>query len=238
MRVFDAEVSELDEGGAYGDSVLQGTELDDTPQVLPQSDQSAQPSIDVPQSSEPLRVQFGSDVQSGDPVFWEPTNTELLFNTNTGIIGTMGTGKTQFTKSLITQLYRNQHQNVAGKPIGILIFDYKADYVKEDFVQATNANVFDLYRLPFNPFALFGDRPMQPVHTANLFRSTLAKAFGLGGKKQQNKIRTLVMDAYQNAGITPQDRSSWKKTCANSQGCMGTLPRPGKSGARFSPCCT
>ncbi len=209
LRVFDAEVSELDEG-AYGDSVLQGTELDDTPQVLPQSDQSAQPSIDVPQSSEPLRVQFGSDVQSGDPVFWEPTNTELLFNTNTGIIGTMGTGKTQFTKSLITQLYRNQHQNVAGKPIGILIFDYKADYVKEDFVQATNANVFDLYRLPFNPFALFGDRPMQPVHTANLFRSTLAKAFGLG-KKQQNKIRTLVMDAYQNAGITPQDRSSWKK---------------------------
>jgi DNA phosphorothioation-dependent restriction protein DptH len=51
---------------------------------------------------------------------------------------------------------------------------------------------------------------MQPVHTANLFRSTLAKAFGLGNK-QQNKIRTLVMDAYERAGIYPQDSVTWKK---------------------------
>jgi DNA phosphorothioation-dependent restriction protein DptH len=107
-------------------------------------------------------------------------------------------------------LHRNQDQNVDGLPIGILIFDYKADYVKEDFVETTNAKVLDLYHLPFNPFAIFGDRPMQPVHTANLFRSTLAKAFGLGNK-QQNKIRTLVMEAYERSGILPQDRSTWDK---------------------------
>lgn len=158
----------------------------------------------------PLKVQFGTDVQTGESVYWEPTNTDKLFNTNTGIIGTMGTGKTQFTKSVITQLYRYQHQNVDGLPIGILIFDYKADYVKEDFVQATNAKVLDLHHLPFNPFAIFGDRPMQPVHTANLFRSTLAKAFSLGNK-QQNKIRTLVMEAYERAGIFPQDRATWTR---------------------------
>jgi DNA phosphorothioation-dependent restriction protein DptH len=161
-------------------------------------------------NTDPLKIQFGTDMQSAQPVYWEPTNTEKLFNTNTGIIGTMGTGKTQFTKSLITQLFRNQLQNVGRAPIGILIFDYKADYVKSDFVEATNANVFELYRLPFNPFALFGDRPMQPVHTANLFRSTLAKAFGLGNK-QQNRIRTLIMEAYDRAGISPQDRKSWSK---------------------------
>jgi DNA phosphorothioation-dependent restriction protein DptH len=158
----------------------------------------------------PLAIQFGTEVQTGESVYWEPTNTEKVFNTNTGIIGTMGTGKTQFTKSVITQLHRNQDQNVDGLPIGILIFDYKADYVKEDFVETTNAKVLDLYHLPFNPFAIFGDRPMQPVHTANLFRSTLAKAFGLGNK-QQNKIRTLVMEAYERSGILPQDRSTWDK---------------------------
>ncbi len=158
----------------------------------------------------PLAIQFGTEVQTGEAVYWEPTNTEKVFNTNTGIIGTMGTGKTQFTKSVITQLHRNQDQNVNGLPIGILIFDYKADYVKEDFVEATNAKVLDLYHLPFNPFAIFGDRPMQPVHTANLFRSTLAKAFGLGNR-QQNKIRTLVMEAYERAGIFPQDRSTWDR---------------------------
>lgn len=158
----------------------------------------------------PLAIQFGTEAQTGEAVYWEPTNTEKVFNTNTGIIGTMGTGKTQFTKSVITQLHRNQDQNVDGLPIGILIFDYKADYVKKDFVAATNAKVLDLYHLPFNPFAIFGDRPMQPVHTANLFRSTLAKAFGLGNR-QQNKIRTLVMEAYERAGIFPQDRSTWNR---------------------------
>lgn len=160
--------------------------------------------------TEPLKVQFGKDVQSSEVIYWEPTNTEKLFNTNTGIIGTMGTGKTQFTKSLITQLVRNQSYNVGGAPIGILIFDYKADYVKDDFVQATNAKVYDLFHLPFNPFAVFGNRPMQPMHTANLFRTTVAKAFGLG-PKQQNKVRTLVMDAYKAAGIYPEDPSTWSK---------------------------
>lgn len=166
--------------------------------------------VDAEPTAGPLAIQFGTEVQTGEAVYWEPTNTEKVFNTNTGIIGTMGTGKTQFTKSVITQLHRNQDQNVDGLPIGILIFDYKADYVKEDFVEATNAKVLDLYHLPFNPFAIFGDRPMQPVHTANLFRSTLAKAFGLGNR-QQNKIRTLVMEAYERAGIFPQDRSTWDR---------------------------
>lgn len=161
-------------------------------------------------ATEPLVIQFGTDVSSNQPVLWEPTNTEKLFNTNTGIIGTMGTGKTQFTKSVITQLVRNQHKNVCGTPIGILIFDYKADYIKNDFVNATGAKVFDLFHLPFNPLAIFGDRPMQPMHTANLFRTTMAKAFGLGAK-QQNKARTLVMDAYEAAGVLPHDKSTWAR---------------------------
>lgn len=161
-------------------------------------------------NSDPLIIQFGTDISTNQPVVWEPTNTEKLFNTNTGIIGTMGTGKTQFTKSVITQLVRNQCKNVGGTPIGILIFDYKADYVKDEFIEATGAEVYELYHLPFNPLAIFGDRPMQPMHTANLFRSTIAKAFGLG-PKQQNKIRTLVMDSYEAAGIWPQDKSTWGK---------------------------
>ena len=65
--------------------------------------------------AEPLKVEFGKDVQSGEVIYWEPTNTEKLFNTNTGIIGTMGTGKTQFTKSMITQLVRNQQNNVGQR---------------------------------------------------------------------------------------------------------------------------
>jgi len=156
----------------------------------------------------PLTIQFGRDVQTGDVVYWEPTNTEKLLNTNTGIIGTMGTGKTQFTKSLITQLVRNQHNNVGGSPIGILIFDYKADYVKDDFVEATNAKVFELDCLPFNPFALFGDKKKLPVHVAGQFISSMAKSYNLG-VKQQSKLRAVIRDAYEAAGIYANDETTW-----------------------------
>ncbi|MDI5892942.1 DNA phosphorothioation-dependent restriction protein DptH [Halomonas sp. LR5S20] len=163
-----------------------------------------------------LRILFGHDVLRNQPIYWEPTNTSKVFNTNTGIIGTMGTGKTQFTKSLVTQLVQNFSHNVGGKSIGVLVFDYKADYIKEDFVAATGARVFDLHRLPFNPFALHGDKPMLPVHTANLFRSTIGKAYNLGNR-QQNKIRTLVLEAYSRAGIHPSDASTWDRPAPTLQ---------------------
>lgn len=175
---------------------------------------------DTPFDSEPeptgwsgqhLSVLLGHRTIDQVPIFWEPTNTSKVFNTNTGIIGTMGTGKTQFTKSLITQLVRQQKDNVGGKPLGILIFDYKADYIKEDFVKATNATVHGLHHLPFNPFSLVGDKPMLPVHTASLFRATLAKAFGLG-PKQEHRIHELVMQAYENCGIQPHNPASWKNS--------------------------
>jgi DNA phosphorothioation-dependent restriction protein DptH len=160
--------------------------------------------------TEPLRVEFGKDVQSGEVIYWEPTNTEKLFNTNTGIIGTMGTGKTQFTKSLITQLVQNQNHNVDEAPIGILIFDYKADYVKDDFVRETNAKVFELDCLPFNPFALFGDKKKLPVHVAGQFISSMTKSYNLG-VKQQSKLRTVIRDAYEAAGIHSNDENTWMR---------------------------
>jgi DNA phosphorothioation-dependent restriction protein DptH len=158
-----------------------------------------------------LRIQFGTSVKTNDEVFWEPTNTTKVLNPNTAIIGTMGTGKTQFTKSLITQLIRNQDANVDGEPIGVLILDYKADYVKQDFVDATGAQVLDLHHLPFNPFALFGNKPMLPMHTASQFRTTISKAFSLG-HKQENRINSLVMEAYENAGIIKNDPETWSYT--------------------------
>lgn len=100
---------------------------------------SLQPAVSVvtPDISDtPLQILFGHDVARQIPLYWEPTNTAKFMNTNTGIIGTMGTGKTQFTKSLVTQLMRNQSCNVDGKPIGLLIFDYKSDYVDEAFLDA------------------------------------------------------------------------------------------------------
>ena len=85
-------------------------------------------------------------------------------HTNTGIIGTMGTGKTQFTKSLITQMYREQKYNIDFKSIGMLIFDYKGDYIDYEFVDATGANVYNIYHLPYNPLSLLKSKNMKPLY--------------------------------------------------------------------------
>lgn len=196
------QISEPPPSGAYLSSTSTGTENNSA------SDQEIVESR--PETSYPLRVLFGHDVLHQNPLHWEPTNTARFMNTNTGIIGTMGTGKTQFTKSLVTQLMRNQHQNVNGSPIGLLIFDYKSDYVDEAFRTANNAQRYQLYRLPYNPLSLFGDMPMLPVHTATGFSETMAKAFGLG-QKQQLKLRKLILDAYELAGIYKNDSSTWNK---------------------------
>ncbi|NWA32033.1 DNA phosphorothioation-dependent restriction protein DptH [Pseudomonas sp. C6002] len=158
-----------------------------------------------------LRILFGHDVLRQEPIYWEPTNTAKFMNTNTGIIGTMGTGKTQFTKSIITQLVANQTSNVNSASIGLLIFDYKSDYVDQAFVKANNAKAFKLDRLPYNPLSLYGDMPKLPVHTATGFSETMAKAFGLG-QKQQLKLKKLILDAYEKKGISALDSSSWAKS--------------------------
>jgi DNA phosphorothioation-dependent restriction protein DptH len=149
-----------------------------------------------------LSVKFGTDIKSNSDILWYPTDTIKTFNTNTGIIGTMGTGKTQFTKSLITQLLDNS-------TVGILIFDYKGDYIKEDFAQRTNAKILEPHHLPFNPLSLFGDKPLLPLHTANLFKTTLSKAFNLG-VKQQSKLNQLISEAYIKKGIQKANKKSWE----------------------------
>lgn len=164
--------------------------------------------VEQPEPLEPLRVHFGENVLNNEQLYWEPTNTAKFMNTNTGIIGTMGTGKTQFTKSLITQLMQNQSDNVNSAPIGMLIFDYKSDYVDEAFIQASNAQKYKLFKLPYNPLSLFGDSPMLPIHTATGFAETMRKAFNLG-IKQQLKLENLILACYEDCGIDAEDPSTW-----------------------------
>ncbi|RBW65354.1 DNA phosphorothioation-dependent restriction protein DptH [Vibrionales bacterium C3R12] len=190
---------------------IESKEVINTPTVEPSSENQT---INVPGSTvehdpnDNLKVLVGHNVRDDGAVFWEPTNTAKFMNTNSGIIGTMGTGKTQCTKAVVTQLYRDQHKNVDGSQIGILIFDYKSDYVDDKFINATNAKKFDLDCLPYNPLSLFGDKAKLPVHTASAFANTMTQAFGLG-PKQQMRLKNLVLEAYELKGIDRSNKNTW-----------------------------
>ena len=163
-----------------------------------------------------MEILFGINEKNNKEVYWYIQMIRIKYSIlNTGIIGTMGTGKTQFTKSMVTQIYRESKYNVDGKDVGILIFDYKGDYNKSktDFIKATNANVYELYHLPFNPLSVIkaaNSKPMLPLHTANSLKVTLAKAFGLG-IKQETLLRDLIMEAYEKRGIVKNNADTWDK---------------------------
>ncbi|MFY7739224.1 MAG: DNA phosphorothioation-dependent restriction protein DptH [Flavobacterium sp.] len=168
----------------------------------------------VHNNGEGIEIEFGTDLNSGKTVLWEPNNTNKVMHTNTGIIGTMGTGKTQFTKSLITQLNANSNKNIGDEKLGILIFDYKGDYIKEDFVTKTNATVLNPYHLPYNPLALDAtetSKPMLPLHTANDLKETISNAFNLGNVQKQ-RLRDVIVEAYEEKGIQKANKDSWTRT--------------------------
>jgi len=165
------------------------------------------------QNPEGMQVLFGHDVNQKQPVIWTPNDTDKVMHTNTGIIGTMGTGKTQFTKSMVTQLVRESQNNVNGTQLGFLIFDYKGDYIKDDFMEATGARRFDLHHLPYNPLSLTvtdTSQPMLPLHTANAIKESIATAFHLGTVQKQ-RLRDCILEAYHQAGINKANRETWSR---------------------------
>ena len=130
-----------------------------------------------------------------------------------GIIGTMGTGKTQLARSIIAQFAKEGIHNVGGKPIGMLVFDYKGDYKDQQFLDAVGGHVYK-NKLPFNPLKLIVNDDIMdmnlPAITADRVSDSLAKAYGLG-LKQQNNIKQSIVDAYNEVGIT-EDSSTWHIT--------------------------
>lgn len=159
---------------------------------------------------EPIRILIGHTIKGKYPITFEPGNTAMVSHPNLGIIGTMGTGKTQFASSLIAQLCKESAHNVLQTPIGILVFDYKGDYKGEDFLTAVDGKAYK-YNFPFNPLKLVKTEDAEgmnlPAITADRISDSFSKAYGLG-QKQQSIIKKTILDTYADAGID-RSPSSW-----------------------------
>lgn len=217
--IYKSDEDLLHDEVAEDKTSLQNTEM-------PPSEPNPQPEILVDAKEKydeqrSMQILFGVNHKNNRKIYWCPNDTNKLLHTNTGIIGTMGTGKTQFTKSMITQIHREAKYNIDGKDVGILIFDYKGDYnkSKQDFIDATDAKVFKLFNLPFNPFSINisnDPMPMLPYHIASTFAETIVKAYGLG-KKQEALLGDLIIEAYKRRGILSEDHETWSNPAPTLQ---------------------
>ena len=154
-----------------------------------------------------IRFVVGESVGAGGPrpYHLHPSNTRLN-QLNVGVVGDLGTGKTQLTKALIYRFTRQAARNRGHAP-KFLIFDYKRDYTKADFVRAVDARVVSPHRIPLNVFDLpsaRGHLRAARLGRVKFLNDVLQKIYGGIGPRQRNHLKTAVMRAYDaGAGAAP-----------------------------------
>jgi hypothetical protein len=118
---------------------------------------------------------------------------------NIGVVGDLGTGKTQFLKSLILQITRAGQENRGIKP-RFLIFDYKRDYSSPEFVNATGARVVKPSLLPLNLFdtTTIGESTAPWLDRFRFFADVLDKVYSGIGPVQRDKLKSAVRNAYES----------------------------------------
>ena len=128
-----------------------------------------------------------------------PGNTELN-QLNIGIVGDLGTGKTQLIQSLLYQLRSNPESNRGGRP-KVLIFDYKKDYSKRQFVEATGARVVNPFAIPLNIFDTRDSVSHQNawLERSKFFADVLDKIYTGIGPVQRDRIKRAVRASYERA---------------------------------------
>ena len=146
-----------------------------------------------------VRFVVGTSVSAGErkPYCLHPSNTRLN-QLNIGVVGDLGTGKTQLTKALIYEFTHRAASNRGHTP-KFLIFDYKRDYTKTDFVDAVGARVVTPHRIPLNVFDLPARRdhlPAARLGRVKFLNDVLHKIYGGIGPRQRNQVKTAVLQGY------------------------------------------
>jgi len=133
--------------------------------------------------------------------FW-PSNTDLN-QMNVGVVGDLGTGKTQLMKALVFQLRKNA-EKFQETPLTMLILDYKRDFQEPDFLAAVGGQVLQINNIPLNFFQLReGYSPMAANQRANEFIDVLDKIYGGIGPVQKDRLSMTITDLYREDQNVP-----------------------------------
>lgn len=116
---------------------------------------------------------------------------------NMGVVGDLGTGKTQLLKSLVYQIVKSAPDN-RGIPPRFMIFDYKRDYSSPDFVAATGARVVRPHKIPLNLFdtGTMQDTTVPWLDRFRFFSDVLDKIYSGIGPVQRDKLKRAVRAGY------------------------------------------
>lgn len=148
-----------------------------------------------------IKLAIGKLEKAFDPKDIDLTISDTrLNNLNMGVVGDLGTGKTQLLKSLVYQIVTSTERNRGIRP-RIMIFDYKRDYSSADFVAATGARVVRPHKIPLNLFdtSTMEDTTVPWLDRFRFFADVLDKIYSGIGPVQRDKLKRAVRGAYESA---------------------------------------
>ena len=151
-----------------------------------------------------IRFAVGSPVGSTRDVaveFW-PSNTALN-QMNIGVIGDLGTGKTQLVKALVYKIRRGSREQHV--PVSFLILDYKGDYKGEEFLNAVGGVTVGGEPIPLDLFHLGGEySPTKAWRKARQFVDVIKRIWRGVGPVQSERLETAVTQLFEeNDGRAP-----------------------------------
>jgi len=153
---------------------------------------------------EGIRFPVGSlleSVRSGEASFW-PSNTDLN-QLNIGLVGDLGTGKTQLLQALIAKLRRGAAES-QSTPISVLVIDYKGDFQKPSFLEAVGGEVLDPRGIPLDVFGISSpDAVDERVKRSASFIDVLKKIYGGIGPVQESNLEDAMDEAWDTIGVSP-----------------------------------
>lgn len=130
--------------------------------------------------------------------FW-PSNTALN-QMNVGVVGDLGTGKTQFLKSVVYQL-RKCAADRQPTPVSMLIFDYKRDYHDAEFLMSVGGELQRPFHIPLNVLAIDGEyTPQKAVQAGGAFVDIITKIYSGIGPVQKSKVLMIIKDLFAQSG--------------------------------------
>ena len=100
-----------------------------------------------------VEINIGRNMNSSSDLIWYPSLTETTNQLNMGVIGDLGSGKTQLLKSIIYQTIKQTEKNRNHK-IKFLILDYKEDYTgeRDNFINHIGGRIIEPRHIPLNIF--------------------------------------------------------------------------------------
>jgi DNA phosphorothioation-dependent restriction protein DptH len=154
-----------------------------------------------------IKIGRSDNIIGSKEFYYNPGSTDVN-QLNIGVIGDLGTGKTQLLKALVYNMSISEAEN-RGKTPKFLILDTKRDYdgsgslLDKIFLEKINAKVVLPTKIPLNLFDIRGsDEFNAALNRAKFFIDVLNRIYGGIGPVQKDTLLNSIMEAYHMRGYT------------------------------------